>query len=376
MANYQLWLTDDRGYKLEMINQFNSLVYIITPSNLGWFTLSVPYDRESMAADWRRPDRQIHIYRAPNGGDLAREAIYFIQKWRFYDRGGDAMMDISGAGLNDILNRRIVAYYAESAQSQMTSVPADDMMKRLVNDALGSDSNTDYDGAIITGRDVESFGFSIQAESSGGASISKAFAWRGLLPTLKAIKDQTRVEVEEVFFDIVPTGIAPLTCEFRTYIGKRGSDRTRASNSPLRFGREWGNVDRATMSIDYSKLQNHIYVGGKGRFEDRIIEEVKDGGSEALSVWARREGFLNNQSTDDTSLLTASGNTRLAEKARDVRFSASIKDTPYSPYGGKGWRAGDKITISYLGRDIDAIIRSVRVTVDNRGEKIMGSVSV
>ena len=376
MATFEVWLADDGGNKLENLNQFESLEYVIAPGQVGWFSLTLDYDSDLLAMDNTKVDRQIHIWRTPEGGSKALEAVYFCQRWRFFSSQGQTKVTLSGGGLCDILARRIVAYYAGSTGATISATEADDAMKDLVNGALGTASNTDYDRETISGRDITSLGFSIQADATAGPPIDRGVAWRPLLATLQDIQEQARQEDEEVFFDVVPLTTSPLTFEFRTYLNQPGSDRTSGTANALRFGTEWGNVDNPVLTYDYSNLENFIYIGGSNREDSRIIEEVSDSTSIALSQFNRREGFLAHTSSDVTGILQAAGYAQLSERRLQTTFTAEIQDTPDAPYGGNGWKAGDKVTISYLGKNFDAVIRKVRIYKSHDTETIAGSVEL
>jgi hypothetical protein len=307
---------------------------------------------------------------------LQLEQVYFIERWTFPTSQGQTTCKLAGSGLNALLDDRIIAYYAGSAQSTITA-EADDMMKRLVDDAMGSDSNTDYDGDPVTGRDIESLGFSIAAETTEADEITKGFAWQQLLPTLQSIQAQTKAEGNETFFDIVATGTSPLTCQFRTYINQPGDDRTGGQPNALRFGTEWGNVDNPNLTVDYAGVKNFVYIGGAGKEDNRAIREVSAAASIALTQFGRREGFATDTSTETAAVLDAVGYSKLTENQKLTTFTAEIQDTPDAPYGGtSGWRAGTKITVSYIGRQFDAIIRRVRVYIGDQGEQVYGSIEI
>lgn len=374
MARYEVWLADDAGNRLTLLDNLSSLEYVITPGAEGYCTVNLPYISGATVNDTTKPDRQIHIWRAPDGGGLALQQVYLLQRWTFAtDDSGNETLSINGVGLNHLLSRRIVAYYAKSDQALFSSVAADDLMKRLVTDALGADSDTDYDGLTISGRNITSLGFSIQAETSDGDTLDKACAWQQLPSVLRAIQEASRTAGNEVFYDIVPTATSPLTCEFRTYTGQPGNDRTLSGTSPLRFGVEFGNIRNPRLTVDYANVQNYIYAGGEGTESDRAIEEVSDSASIALSQFGRREGFAAETSTDTTAVLQSVGNARLSNYRKLTTFSGEIQDTPQAPYGGSGWKVGDRVTVSYQGFVFNSIIRSGRVFYsENNGETVTG----
>ncbi len=75
--------------------------------------------------------------------------------------------------------------------------------------------------------------------------------------------------------------------------------------------------------------------------------------------------------------MQAAGDSKLSEQRYRQTFEGKILDDPDAPFGGSGgWQIGDKITVSHIGQQFDAIIRSGRVFVDDSGENVTGYVKI
>ena len=156
-------------------------------------------------------------------------------------------------------------------------------------------------------------------------------------------------------------------------MGQPGDDRTLTGTSPLRFGLEFENVKSPVITVDYNNLQNHVYAGGAGQEAGRVIEEVQDPTSIAESQFGRREGFTAEVSSENSLVVQAAAKSRLADYRKLITFSGEIQDTDQAPYGGDGWKVGDKVTVAYRGFVFNSIIRSGRIFVGGDGdEKITG----
>lgn len=364
MARYHVWYTDPEGAKLAYLEPI-SLEYALVYSDVGVCRIDLPKDET--AAYWPvAVDNQIHIYRTPYGGTAELQGIFFARGWRRYTtREGLSRVTVTGVNANDLLNRRIVAYYAGSSEAQMSN-EADDMMKQIVTDNLVD--GTDYAGSE-SGRDISDHGFSVAQATAEGPTIEQGHSWRNVLSVLQSIQSKSRAAGTEVFFNVEATSAQTFT--FQTYTGQPGSDRTlSSSDDPLLFAPSWGNLEDPVLDEDYTDEANFIYAGGQGEGDQRNIQEASDTARINASVWNRREAFR--QATHGASTDAAVGDQADEELARlrgQVMFSAQIVPTADTPYGGRGWRIGDKVTCSYLGRQFDCLIRSGYITVDERGRE-------
>src|SRR3990172_9563857 len=171
-STHEVWLTTDTGTRLKLIDGFERLEYSMAFHQVGICQLVLPgsFDKTLLAVD-----RKLCVWRAPQGGSMRLQRVYLIRKlWDETETNGNRRLHCTALDGNDLLKRRIIAYYAASAQASKTSILADTMMKDIVDENLST-------GATSTARRLNASYFSIQPDSSGGPSITKSFAWRNVL---------------------------------------------------------------------------------------------------------------------------------------------------------------------------------------------------
>lgn len=381
MTSYhEVWLADHKGNRIELLDGWERINYALTLGSVGPCEITLPYD-PSRIYSTTAYDRQLHVYRAAHGGAILElMGVYFCRRWQFRtDGNGKTRVTIYGMDANDLLERRIVAYYAGSAQAEVSGA-ADNLMKEVVRDNLGSDSTTDYAGNSITTRDLSST-VTVTADASAGPSISLAFAWTNVLSALQKIQSASRKAGTEVFFGMVaPT---PGSFEFHTRVGRWGRDRTKDGTHALLIGGTdgWGNIENPEIIDDAMDEINFVYAGGQGQGSERNIQEVSDTVAIGQSQYNRREGFawaagVRADDTNEDAALTASGNDYLSKWQARTSFRGSLTDSPEAPFAGAtGWQLGDTLTVAYLGRQFNVHVKAVAVTVSARdGEKVAAKV--
>lgn len=367
-AKFELWLNDGRGRQLAVLDNIRNMTYVKSANNPGYFSAVVPrsFDRSLL-----RVDNIIEVFRSPGTGGKSREFTGFLRRWTITEDG----LEIAGPGLLDLLDRRIVAYAAGSAQAEMTDY-ADDMIKAIVTDNLAGDA-TDSD------RDLSGLNFSVAADLSAAPSISKGFSRRNVLEVCQDIAEASRQSGTELYFDVIVNVSGGLIApQFVTSINQPGSDHGGDSDSPVYFGDTWGNIEDGALIYDYSDERTVIYVGGQGEGENRTVVEREDTGRSAASLWNRREGWRDarhistDSATAETELLNSDGDAELADNRPFTRFRSKLIDTPGFAYG-LHWGFGDKVSVSFEGLTFDAVINKIHVTLTEKGlENVVTNIEV
>lgn len=361
-GSYELWLTDDAGVRLAPLSNIISLEASRAEGQIGACNLRAAL---SFNPDMLLPDRQIQIWRQPQGGNLGLWRVYFLRKWTFSTRGSEQIIEMGGPDVMDLLRRRIVAAYAGSSQAGKTDY-ADDMMKEVVSQAiLDTASPTPSAGTRAWAN------LSIAPDLSLGPTITKSFSWDKLLTSsgagvLPAIQEAAREAGTEVFFDIIPNAVtaSSISFIFQTFIGQPGQD----VSSRIAFDLARGNMRDPELRYDYSEEENYIYAGGQGEGAARVIQQVYDSARYGVSIWARCEGFADarNQSTGDG--VTEAGRSALEAGRPKIQFSAIPVDTAGTRFG-IDWDFGDLVQARYLNRQFYSIIRAVTISVDDEGNE-------
>jgi hypothetical protein len=355
MAIFELWLTDNTGEtRLALLDTFLEFEYARVQNDVGawWVELPANFDEDLITVDGR-----VEFWRGWEAGKLALDFVGFIRRLRFeMDKDGQETITISGPDANDVLDRRIVAYAAGTSQALKTD-EADDMISSIFRQNMG-------DTATDTDRDMTAFGFTREGFNSAAPSITKAFAWRN---ALKTMQDIAVASATQVYFGLEPLSASEF--EFRTRVGQWGQDRSdNTSSAFLQFGPEWGNVENASLEYDYTEEVTYVYAGGQGEQSEREIVEMEAATRAARSPINRREAFADARSDAETAGVTAAARSRLADGRPRLRFRADLLDSEQARYQ-RDWHFGDKVAVTFHGRQFAGPILAVKVGMDQDGQE-------
>jgi len=365
-GNYEIWMTDDKGVRLAQLDNilwFSATRHI---SKIATFIGGLP---TSFDTDLLKPDRMIQVWRAPEGGRLSLWRPYFVRKWRFETRGGRQTLTVIGVDPNDLLRRRIVAAFSGSAQAAKTDF-ADDMMKEIITEALA-----DGVAPVPTAGTRAWADLSVQADLGAGPTLEKRFGFGKLLQSsggglIASIAKASREAGTEVFFDIVTDAVSSssIAFQFRTYTGQPGQD----VSDRVVFDQERGNLQGPFLEFDYTAEANYVYAAGRGQGAGRNVQQVYDAGRYNVSQWNRCEAFADARNQDTNNGVREAGRTVLEGGRPRRRFGGTPLDTAGTRYG-LDWNFGDRVTARYRGQEFTMIIRTVTISVDDRGRERISS---
>lgn len=363
MADYDVYLLRDDFTRLAYLPGYHSLRFVKSANAVGAFEIEFPELDDSLLA----VDRIVEIWRRTAEVPPWRVFSGPLRKWpRKTLSDGARIISLVGTDWNNLLDRRVVAYQANTPQADKHG-PADDLMKAVVRENLGRLAEAD--------RDLTDAGFSVQTDASAGPVVSKAVEWRTVLRALQQFSEEAAGETpgtstDEVFFDVVHVGKDQL--EFQTWVGQRGLDRTTGAGVCY-FGLEHGNLDQPTLTYDHSKERNYVYVGGKGEGEDLVIEEVEDEDRVGASVWNRCEVYERAPSDISDGGLQSVGDGALAKYSPVRRIKGGLLDTKAARWG-RDWNFGDRVLVRSEGEYLSVVIRTLDVLLDTRGREIIKGV--
>jgi hypothetical protein len=350
---WEIWLDDPAGNRIALLDTVIGCEVNLALNDYGAFELRLPANFDVQLL---RLDNIIEFWRGVNDFPLKPVAVGFLRFWkRGRTPGGERYILIGGPTENELLERRIVAYKAGTAQAQKTTY-ADDMCKAVVDENLGN-------GAVDTDRDLESSGLlSIETNASAGTEITKGFSHRNVLRVLKDIAAESSQRDDPLYFGLVMRMISNTRIGFifKVRMGQWGQDRSTESDNPVLFGEAFGNIANQTLTIDYRGERNVAYVGGGGEGEARIVEEVENIKREYLLQWNRREIFVDQRISSDSDTLQGMGKSKLNECRPKWKYTADLLDTPQAMYG-VDWEIGDKITIADEGQEYTGVVQKVRI---------------
>ncbi len=349
---YELvWYTHE-GVRKGVIQAFNGLEYVKVQNQIGSLVVDLPrglyqYDEFSVGDIFE-------VWREKNGVlELQNETAYFLQDWEFWaDSEGGEYIRLIASDANWLLDTAIVAAFSGSEDAEMTGIP-DDLMKAIVSKQLGSTAYA-WRSKITEAPDL----------GAGGASISKAFAYRNVLTVVQELADLATEAGVWLGFDVVRT--APGAFEFRTYTGQRGQDHGRASGDPRLVGKQYGNLSEATFGTYHMDERNWVQVAGQGERDERVLVYRENIARRDASKWNRREYFKDSRDESDTDILNADGDAALEEFKPKQLLTGTIHDTPGMQYGIHYW-FGDVLSVEAFGYQVDCHVKAVRVRVAQDG---------
>ena len=389
-ASYELWLLDDKGKRILLLQNMAFFSYSRPVKGIGTLLIGIPYRefREQIFPVFE-PDWRVDVWRSPQTGmPLRREGTYLLRTHKIYTRKLDGMDIISfyGRDLKDLLRRRYVIQAAGFPQTRKENY-IDDMMKEIVTEQMLYGSALDETGAVDNGRAWPENEFLVQGDTSIGPSFTATFADQQVLDILRELQDASfqlneneplvnvRIYFDIVAFDAAPGAAFEQGFKFVTFGELRGEDR---SESALIFSVQNNNLEMPYYTLDHSDEENSIVVKGFGRGNSRATVIVDDPDRISASRWNRCEGYEDASTEPDQDFLEDFGYTRLYEGAPREELSAVFlnvpgsEDTPRSLYG-VDWDLGDLLPVDYAGNQVSVEVVIVYVGVDQDGaETITG----
>lgn len=366
-SSWEFWLCDDSGRRITLLKELAFAAISRSTRGYGTVHLGLPYETYMQAvATVFQPDWRIDAWRSPEYAiPMRREGSYFLRKYNIYDREHDSvrMIEFYGRSPLDILRRWSVVniikpYFRKTA-------PIDDMMKTIVTESFISPV-----ARVAPARE-----FSVDGNLSLGPSITKEFFGKVVLDILKELKDTSytmnaaSASNRRILFDVVEG--AGLTngfgYVFRTYADLRGTDRT----SQMIFSVENGNLKAPAYEENYLDEVTEAQA-------DTLVVDSPD---TTLSRWNKILEYRAGTSKSATENMTTA-NQILSEKAKKISMNATFlnspggRSQPRSLYG-VDWDLGDLVRVQYAGKNFNAEVEIVYLSVDENGaETVTGMNSV
>lgn len=360
-VSYEVWLNTPKGERLQQLANYGALQWVRHVNSIGGFALdfaTADFDRRLY-----RKDGILEIWRVPEGAAAQPIMMGFMRRLRRWRTSNASFIRIAGLDQVDLLNRRIIAAAAGSANASRTGT-ADNVMKAYVRAELGS--------GAAAGRNMTALGFAVQPDNSLGPSVSKGASRRNLLIVLQELSDLAARKGTRVFFDVI--GHDPSSFEFRTYKNQRGVDRTVGTN-PVVFSAENDSLINPVLEEDATDEVTFAYAGGTGIEADRAIQTDEDTVRSGIGPFGRREAFVNLASQAPTPALLLEGAKQRVREGRPRRvFTATIQNTRDLQYG-INWNFGDKILAAFDEEAFDCDVRTISASFTNGKEILNGALS-
>lgn len=345
-VTFQFEILDPLLRRVHVLSEIQDWVFTRRVNTIGVGSMKVPIT--ALNSRWLSKDYVIVPWQSIDGGTprLLDSTAWLLTG---YDDDLDSdMITLKMEDSNSLLRRRIIAYAAASAQASKTAL-ADNLAKALVRENMGT-------LATDVARRFDSAYFTVQADTSLGASVTLAASREYVLPALQDIAKKSQQEGTFLAFDVVYTPGAGF--DFRTYVGQRGVDR-RSGVSKVLIGRQYGNLQGGRRSYDWSTEVNAAYAGGQGEESERLIGSAVDTQRATLTPWARVEGMANAYQAKTQAAVDAYAKRALREGQPDNKMIGNFIDTPALRLG-LHVNFGDYVQVDVRGAPFDARLSSVQ----------------
>ena len=355
MTSYSCYLADAFGNRLADASNFLTLEYSRVANAVSTAKMTLPGNFNTQYII--NPDGRLEIWRKLDSGReyLDTDTIWLIKKvTQRIDASGLQTIVIEADTPLSVLREpgRFVFAYAGAAQSTYTAAPADDQIKQIARDNIGTGADNQ--------RNISQY-ISIDPNLSLGASVAKNFAWRDCLKVMQEFANASTTAGTYIAFDIVAD--TPTTLTFRTFAQQRGVDhRFPGGINPVLISPELGNLGEVVFSQDYRDEITYVLAGGKGDGIARLTASAEDAARQGLSPFGLREYFKDATQYDTTTGLAAEAQATLRSGRAKTIFQGRLIDLPDSRYG-VDWAWGDYVTAQAFGQLIDCRIDAVIVSV-------------
>lgn len=345
------------GQRIGIIENFAKLHFIRTENTIGALEVELPLLYYNPDEWWK--NQVLEVWKQDGfGQSLQGETAYFLRNWQLYRNDNyEQMIRLYAADANFLLASRIVAYAAGSAQADKTD-EADDMMKAIVRENLGTLADATRQIAALT----------CEADLSLLPSTTKSFSRQNVFNVIRDISDATKETGTYNVFDVIRT--TPCNFEFRVYKDRRGIDHSRDSSDPRFVGEKYGNLSKPSLEYRGSEEITFVYAGGQGEEADRIIKTAQDDSRIGDGYpFNRREYFRDARNCETDAAVQAEADAALAEGRPKRILTGDLIDMPSMKYGVH-FGFGDLLTAEAFGVSMDVHVTSVDITAGPDGEKI------
>lgn len=357
-STYQMRLYNTSGVLQAVFDDWNSVYFYNRVSDFGYHTISIDGDDPRVALF--TTDAIIEILRRNVSAAIPwyREYIGFHRTSQIQESDrGVKLFSSFGRGLEDLINRRQVLYYAGGLS--IDNAAASNAIKAFVRFNAGPEATTG-NGRIADGVTL---GLSIAADDGVGPLWSGDRSFKNVLDVIKEVSAATSVD-----FDVVWQGAQNFT--FGTHYPQRGTDRTGAGVEPaVIFSIEHANMSEPYLTDSRMSEVTSVFVLGQGEGDARTIVQRNNSLEIGQSPWNKIEFTRDARNEASISALQSIGDGYLAEHGEDVRVAFQVVSSPGTVYG-RDYFVGDRILARLFGTEGARKIIGSEITIANGQENI------
>lgn len=371
MSSITIDLQNADGETIALITKFVALSYTLTTNNISILELII----DGFDLPITNFDRNYRI-RITRNGNLEGDAPWFIKFKSVSNTRGAYRIAIIAFHSNWLLKTRSILYYTGSTGARVSNIKADDLIKRIVRQNLGSLSQTataHVSGVDDNYRDIVPTNLSsifTVATDTGQASVtSMSYPRRKMLDVLNQIAQDSYQAGTPLFFGIEENSSGLL--EFRTRTEQWRDDKT----TDLVISPEFSNLDQVMRTWDWTEEGSVAVALGQGNLNARAVSTTRDTTITDANILNWNEVSLNSSQSSNTTELNRAAASLLYNNRVKESFSGVLQDTESFKYG-RDWKWGDRLTAHYLGEEIDCWANVVTVSIADGKESISAQLEV
>lgn len=366
-SNYFIKIKTPYNIPVLNVNEFYKIELFRSEYGVGSLYVDFPlkeFINRNIDVDWR-----LEVYRRTAGGELVRvgDTQWIVKLVRYkVDENNNTSLHIIAYDMMYLLNKRIVAYVDGTPQTSKT-MPADDMLKAIVRENLGSLAS-DYH------RDLSEW-LVVEADSSIAPVVTKSqFGMQMILPVLNDICQLSEAAGMYLSYDIVydeSTG----KLIFKTYTQQRGANHGSNSSAPIYLAHHTDPVnimgsglDYASIEIDATDERSYVYSGRQAEDVNAIFVEIENKIATNVSPLARAEDFITTGESLEYNDMMTEAHAWLQHKFRNLILNAHIQETNDMQFG-IDYGFGDILALRYLGTTFNIHLDEFKIIVEGDGKE-------
>lgn len=257
-------------------------------------------------------------------------------------------------GLLDLLRRRILAYYANTAQT-LKSGPGETVIKEFVNENAGPAAG----GATTRLAIGLTPGLTIEASAGLGTVWSGSRSWLNLLETIQEVGALTSVD-----FTIERADNTSLNLIFKTFFPQQGTDRS----ATLVFSPTLGNMVGPSYTLSRTEEVTRVIVLGQGQDNARA-SVVRQSADITDSVFNIIETSIDARNQTTIAGLQTAGDLHLLKSRKQASFTFNVLQIGAVQYGAD-YFLGDIVTAGFGVISEVRKITAVKISLSEGRESI------
>lgn len=357
-TRHDIWLCDNRGYRVALLNDYVSCSYNLSTRDTGGMTLEMPYPWSARIKDYAL----VEMWRKIGERETAYiESFVMMSRPQALGSKGTPFLTLSGPTLTGFVvsDKRVVqALDLPDGAPISTDAPGahtgalDDLLKTWVGVTAMQERDGDSSGRDLRAGLRLSVGGN-QGQGMRTRSTASLTPMASLTGNLVAQSEQSVYVPRRLYYRVRPTSFDPLTVVFETLVDRYGAYRGLTSARPVILSQANGTLGALDMEQDRTSEVNSVLVKYTAAGGTRLTR-VTDLARQKVTPYAHREGFYTaDAALGDAAEAEAQYRLRQGKPRRMVR--ATTTPSAVLRYG-VDYHLGDVVVLEAFGRQWDAEI--------------------